>query len=106
MKCACLSDAIGCPADAVHSLIFCSAKSTCVLSGDNAVCLPGQMQFTSLIPGPRRTDFRDLLKSTQLLNRKELEDVFYTQMECLDDSYPMVYQLYQSDKRIKQFSQK
>src|ERR1041385_351570 len=91
----------GCPANAVHSPIFCSAKNTCVMSGDNAVRLPGQMQFTSSIPGPRKTEFRDLLKSTQLLNRKELEDVFYIQIERLDDSYPLVYQLHRSDERIK-----
>src|SRR4051812_20679435 len=101
MQRACLSDAIGCPADAVHSPIFCSAKNTCVLSGDNAVRLPRRMQFTSSIPGPRRTEFHDLLKSTQLLNRKELEDVFYIKMERINDSCPTVYQLHQSDKRIK-----
>src|ERR1041385_6211471 len=95
MQCACLSDAIRCPADAVHSPIFCSAKNTCVLSGDNAVRLPGQMQFTSSISGPRKTEFRDLLKSTQLLNRKELEDVFYIKIELIDESYPMVYQWHQ-----------
>ena len=87
---------------------FRSAKDKCVLFGDNVVRLPvgcgavaRRMQFTSSIPGPRRTEFRDLLKSTQLLNSKELEDVFYIQMERLDDSYPMVYQLHQSDERIK-----
>src|ERR1041385_3317004 len=101
MQCACLSDAIGCPADAVNSPVFCSAENTCVLFGDNAVRLPGQMQFTSSIPGPRRTEFCDLLKSTQLLNRKELEDVFYIKMERLDERYPTVYQLHRSDERIE-----
>src|ERR1041385_7496682 len=60
-----------------------------------------RMQFTWSISGPRRTEFRDLLKSTQLLNRKELEDVFYIQMERLDDSYLMVYKLHQLDELTK-----
>src|SRR3954466_13837624 len=60
-----------------------------------------QMQFTRPIFGSARTEFRDLLESTLLLNRKELEDVFYLKMERLDDTYPMVYQFHRSDERIK-----
>src|SRR3954466_315389 len=62
-----------------------------------------QMQFTRPIFGSAKTEFRDLLESTLLLNRKELEDVFYMKMERLDDTYPMEYQFHRSDERIKKY---
>ena len=48
-----------------------------------------------------KIEFRILVKSMLLLNRKELESVFYIKIERLDDTYPMVYRLHRSDKRIK-----
>ena len=48
------------------------------------------MQFTRPISGSAKNEFRFLVESTQLLNRKELEKAIYIQMERLDESYPTV----------------
>src|SRR3954468_639340 len=79
MQCACLSDAVRLPSECISLRRFRVRE---------------------------KTGFRDLLKSMLLLNRKELEDVFYIQMERLYDSYPIVYQFHRLYERIKKVSAK
>ena len=103
-----MSDAVRFPANAVRFVDSGPAKNTYALFGDNAVRLTvGCGAVSSECSSLRRfrvrgkTEFRDLVKSTLLLNRKELEDVFYMKMERLDDTYPMVYQFHRADGELK-----
>src|SRR4051812_16105632 len=83
---------------------FCLSRMQCTCPvGCGAIAR--RMQFAWSISGPQRTSSAFLEESTQLLNRKELERVLYIQMEHLDERYLTVYQLHQSDERIKKITQ-
>ena len=90
------------------SLISDPRKTRAILFGDNAVRLTvGCGAVSGECNSLRRFWVREerssafLVESIQISNRKELEDMFYIQMERLNDSYQMVHQLHQSDERIK-----
>src|ERR1041385_8261091 len=87
---------------------FVPRKTRAILCSDNVVRLTvecgavsGECSSLRRFRVRGKTEFRDLVNSTLLLNRKELEDVFYMKMERLDDTYPMVYQFHRSDEQIK-----
>ena len=77
-----------------------------VLVADNAVWLPDECSSLRRFRIREKIEFRVLVKSKLLLNRKELESVFYMKKLRLIDTFPTVYRLDQSDKWIKKFAQK
>ena len=92
---------------------FVPRKTRAFLFADNAVRLTvgcgavsGECSSLRRFRVRGKTEFRDLVNSTLLLNRKELEDVFYMKMERLDDTNPTAYQLHQWTNESKNFTRK
>ena len=81
------------PCDAVRFFVRCSAVFS-------------QMKYPRRFGCREKQSVRISANSKFLLNRKELERVFYKKKLCLVDIFPMAYHLNYFDDRFVKFSQK